>query len=66
MPTRDQLFHTFGPKLLESMFMVLLDQINDLRPGQGKPLLTMSDLITGASNHITTLPDYDWMSDIDP
>ena len=60
MYDRNTLFVKFGPKLLEAMFMVLLDEINDLRPGQGKPIITMEDIITQASNHVTTLPDYDW------
>jgi hypothetical protein len=63
MPPRDDLFEQFGPVLLEAMFMVLLDQINDLRPGQGKPLLTVQDLISGASNHVQSLSLYDWMSE---
>ncbi len=63
MASRENLFDKFGPKLLEAMFMVLLDEINDLRPGQGKPVITMQNIIDAASNHVTTLPDYTWMSD---
>lgn len=63
MAPRDDLFKKFGPKLLEAMFLVLLDEINNLRPGQGHPTITFDDLISGASNHVTTLSDYDWMLD---
>ena len=66
MTTRDELFDLFGPKLIEALFMVLLVEINNLRPGQGQPTITMQDLIDQASNHITQLPDYDWMSSLFP
>ena len=66
MAPRDDLFMKFGPKLLEAMFLVLLDEINNLRPGQGQPTITLDDLISGASNHVTTLPDYSWMSEPSP
>ena len=62
MATRDDLFIKFGPKLLEAMFMTLIDEINSLRPGQGLPEISMQDVIDAASNHITTLSDYDWMA----
>lgn len=61
MTERDDLFIQFGPKLVEAMFLVLLDEINNLRPGQGQPTITMEDLISAASNHVQSLPDYDWM-----
>ena len=63
MTTRDELFDKFGPKLTESMFMVLLDEINTLRPGQGHPTITMQDIIDQASNHVNSLPDYAWMGE---
>ncbi len=62
MFTRNTLFVQFGPKLLEAMFIVLLDEINSLRPGQGLPDITMEDIIDSASNHVTELPDYEWMA----
>lgn len=61
MAARDDLFVKFGPHLLEAMFLVLLDEINTLRPGQGQPVITMDDLIQNASNHVTQLTPYDWM-----
>lgn len=64
MATRDELFRKFGPKLLEAMFMTLLDEINTLRPGLGQPTITMTDLMNNASNHVTEIPNYKWMSDI--
>jgi hypothetical protein len=63
MATRDDLFHKFGPKLFEAMFMTLLDELNTLRPGQGQPTISMEDLIDSASNHVTTIQDYDWMDE---
>lgn len=63
MATRDELFINFGPLLIEAMFLVLLDEINTLRPGQGHPTISMDDLMQSATNHITELTAYDWMDD---
>ncbi len=63
MATRDDLLHKFGPKLFEALFLVLLEEINTLRPGQGHPTIAMEDLIDSASNHVESLPDYDWMGE---
>lgn len=63
MATRDELFQKFGPKLIEAMFLCLLEEINTLRPGQGHPTIEMQDLIDIASNHSDSLPDYEWMGD---
>lgn len=62
MATRDELFRRFGPKLLEAMFLVLLEEINTLRPGQGHPTISMQDLIDNAANHLNSLHDYSWQS----
>ncbi|KKN32056.1 hypothetical protein LCGC14_0817800 [marine sediment metagenome] len=62
MLSRDNLFIQFGPKLIESLFFVLLDEINTLRSAQGQPIVSMQDLIDNASNHVNSSPDYSWMS----
>lgn len=62
MSPRDELFKQFGPKLIEALFMVLIDEINALRPGQGFQDITMEQVIIDSSNHVQSLPDYEWQS----
>lgn len=62
MATRDQTYHRFGPILLESLSLVLLDEINTLRDNQGLPALTEEDLLASVANHLSSLPPYDWQT----
>lgn len=63
MSKRDDLFHQFGPLLLEALFDFLLDNVNALRAEQGGPPITKDDYLTLLSNHITELEPYDWMNE---
>lgn len=63
MATRDELFRQFGPKLTETLFDYLLELVNELRQEQGNPQITKQEYINLLSNHITQIPDYDWMSE---
>jgi len=62
MAQRDELYRKFGPKLLEATTDFLLDNVNALRKEQGMPEIPKDDYLSLLSNHITELPDYDWMS----
>lgn len=53
----------FGPILLEALALVVLDEINILRQQLGLQTRTKQQLIDQISNHISTLPPYDWMLD---
>lgn len=61
MALRDELFRKFGPLLLEAITDFLLDEVNALRQEQGHPKITKDDYLLLLSNHVTELPDYDWM-----
>jgi len=63
MPTRDEVMQQFGPQLLEAFVYLLLDEINTLRDEQGMPEITIEDLFTSITNHLSHLGPYDWMED---
>ena len=62
MITRDKAYRKFGPILLESMCLVLLEQINELRKNQGMPEITEQNIIDSLMNHCGELLPYDWMN----
>jgi len=62
LATRDELYRQFGPLLTEAITLLLLEHINLLRQEQGMPEITEQHLLDTLSNHITALPDYDWMT----
>lgn len=62
MSERDDLFRKFGPKLLEATFDFILDNVNVLRQNQGMPVLTKDEYMILLSNHVTEIPDYEWMN----
>jgi hypothetical protein len=63
MALRDDLLIKFGPKLLEAFTLMLLDEINILRAQLSLSPRTAQQLLTQLSNHVTTIPDYDWMDE---
>ncbi|GAI13047.1 unnamed protein product [marine sediment metagenome] len=58
---RNETYRKFGPILLESVCLVILDQINTLRKEQGMPEITEQDIIDNLNNHLNELQPYDWM-----
>lgn len=63
MSDRETLFRQFGPKLLEAMFLVLIDQINLLRSKQNLKSITMQEIIDLIDNRVESISDYDWMKE---
>lgn len=63
MADRDETYRKFGPILLESMCLVLLENINELRKEQGMPKITEQDIIDQLNNHLSELQPYDWMQE---
>ena len=53
----------FGPKLVEALAMLVLDEINILRDQHGLAPRTMAQALDRIQNHLSTLDDYDWMHD---
>lgn len=62
MATREETYRRFGPLLIESLCLVLLDEINHLRDNQGMPAITEQDILDGLNNHLSTLEPYNWMA----
>lgn len=63
MADRNDTYRCFGPILLESLCLVLLNHINQLRNNQGMPEITEQDIIDELNNHLTELEPYDWMTE---
>ena len=61
MADRESTYRKFGPILLESMCLVLLENINELRENQGMPEIAEQDIIDQLNNHLGELQPYDWM-----
>ena len=61
MAQRDETMQAFGPILLEAFVYLLLDEINVLRNEQGMPEITIEDMFTSITNHMSHLDPYDWM-----
>lgn len=61
MATRETLLRKFGPKLLEALCIVLLQEVNRLRQEVLLPPLTEDDVLTEIETVLETLPDYEWM-----
>lgn len=61
MSQRDDLFHKFGPILLEAFMLMTLDAINVLRVKAGLTPYTKQQVMNEINNHLSTLEMYDWM-----
>lgn len=62
MDKRSEVFQMFGPKLLEAFLELIFAENNELRTRVGLPPRTKQQVYDEIVNHVTTLPDYDWMS----
>lgn len=63
MADRNSTYEKFGPILLESVCLVILDQINLLRKEQGMKEITERDILDNLNNHLSDLQPYDWMKE---
>jgi len=61
MDKRSEVFQYFGPKLLEGFLELLFKENNELRTALGLPPRTKLQIYEQITNHVTSLPDYDWM-----
>ena len=66
MAERDNTYQKFGPILLESLCLVLLNHINQLRREQGMHEITEQDIIDELNNHLAELEPYAWMTQEPP
>lgn len=59
--TTEELYHRFGPKLIDALAQVMLVEINILRAEAGLSLRTGQQVIDAIENKLENIPDYDWM-----
>jgi hypothetical protein len=63
--TRDELYRYFGPRLIDALAQVMLDEINLLRTKAGLSLRTEQQAIDAIANKLTSIQKYDWMIEQD-
>lgn len=63
MAKRDEVFHMFGPKLLEGFLELIFAENNLLRTNAGMPPRTKQQVYDEIMNHVNSLPDYEWMTE---
>lgn len=63
MAKRDEVFHLFGPKLLEGFLELIFSEVNELRTNAGLPPRTKQQVYDQIMNHANALPDYEWMAE---
>lgn len=63
--TRETLFRSWGPQLLEAIVLVIRDEINTLRQLHGLPDRTNQQIITAIDTKLQGLTRYQWMIDKD-
>ena len=62
--TKNQLYHRFGPKLIDAIVQVTLDEINILRSHAGLSLRTDAQVVDAIGDKLENIPDYNWMIEI--
>lgn len=62
--TREQLYQQFGPKLIDALTQVMLDEINLLRAEHDLAQRNGAQLVDAIANKLENIPDYDWMKEI--
>jgi hypothetical protein len=58
---REELYHKWGPILLDAITQVMLSEINILREEAGLLPRSGQQLIDAVANKLETIPEYDWM-----
>ncbi len=61
--SRENLYLQFGPKLIEAMALVIVDEINILRAEHSLDPRTGPQIVTAFETKLTGIADYDWMSE---
>lgn len=60
MADRSKLFEHFGPKLLEAIVYLAMNEINILRAAAGLTPRTKDQLISSLQEENARVPSYDW------
>jgi len=61
MATREELYQKFGPKLVDAVVQVILDEINILRVEAGLSERTGPQVVDVLNAKVDSIPNYDWM-----
>lgn len=61
MPRKDDVMGAFGPKGMDVLYSIMLDQINILRVKLSLPPVTEDEVFTDAIDRIKSVQDYDFM-----
>ena len=61
MATREELYQKFGPKLVDAIVQVILDEINILRVEAGLPERTGAQVVDALNTKVDSIINYDWM-----
>ncbi len=62
--TKKEFYDNFGPKLIDALAQVMLDEINLLRAEHGLSQRNGAQLVDAIANKLESIPDYDWMKEI--
>lgn len=62
MATREELYKQFGPILIESLILIIRDEINILRTNAGMTERTNQQIIDAIDSKLQTIQSYDWMN----
>ena len=60
--TKEQLYQHFGPKLIDALAQVMLDEINLLRTEHELPLRNAQQVVDAIADKLENIPHYDWMN----
>lgn len=60
MSTRHDLYHHFGPHVIEAIVLVLFKEINKLRENAGLPTYTVQQMIDAVKSEYDAIPPCDW------
>lgn len=59
--TRDDLYHKFGPILIEALALIIKDEINLLRAEHSLPERTNQQIMDAMETKLENLTPYDWL-----
>ena len=62
MIIKDKLYRKFGPKLIDALVQVILDEINLLRAELELSPRTGEQIIGAIINKLENISDYEWMN----
>ena len=59
--TKEELYQRFGPKLIDALTQVILDEVNLLRVEVGLVPRTGEQVVNAIAGKLENIPDYKWM-----